>query len=179
MSTISEMGIPKKEGVEREKVDSRQPSNNALKIMRGYMSDEKDTISTEKQADNHLMKQKWDISEILSSCGIPRHIKGFEYLRSAILSFFDDEEFGRYEFSSISMTKDLYPMVAKKYQTTSSRVERAIRHAIEVAWDRGNEEFLNELFGYSIDPRRGKPTNSEFVALIVDMLRNEKDSMFN
>ncbi len=72
------------------------------------------------------------------------------------------------------MTKDLYPMVAKKYQTTSSRVERAIRHAIEVAWDRGNIELLNKLFGYSIDPRRGKPTNAEFVALIVDMLRHEK-----
>lgn len=174
MSTISEMGIPKKVEVEREKVDSRQPSNNALKIMQDYMSDEKDTISTEKQEDNNLMKQKWDITEILSSCGIPRHIKGFEYLRSAILSFFDEKEFGGYEFLSISMTKDLYPMIAKKYQTTSSRVERAIRHAIEVAWDRGDTELLNQLFGYSIDPRRGKPTNSEFVALIVDMLRHEK-----
>lgn len=174
MSTISEMGIPKKVEVEREKVDSRQPSNNALKIMQDYMSDEKDKISTEKQEDNNLMKQKWDITEILSSCGIPRHIKGFEYLRSAILSFFDEKEFGRYEFLSISMTKDLYPMIAKKYQTTSSRVERAIRHAIEVAWDRGDTELLNQLFGYSIDPRRGKPTNSEFVALIVDMLRHEK-----
>lgn len=174
MSTISEMEIPKKVEVERGTEDSRQPSNNALKIMRDCMSDEKDTISTEEQADNNLMKQKWDISEILSSCGIPRHIKGFEYLRSAILSFFDEKEFGRYGFSSISMTKDLYPMVAKKYQTTSSRVERAIRHAIEVAWDRGDTELLNQLFGYSIDPRRGKPTNSEFVALIVDMLRHEK-----
>lgn len=174
MSTISEMEIPKKVEVERGTEDSRQPSNNALKIMRDCMSDEKDTISTEEQADNNLMKQKWDISEILSSCGIPRHIKGFEYLRSAILSFFDEKEFGRYGFSSISMTKDLYPMVAKKYQTTSSRVERAIRHAIEVAWDRGDTELLNQLFGYSIDPRKGKPTNSEFVALIVDMLRNQK-----
>lgn len=174
MSTISEMEIPKKVEVERGTEDSRQPSNNALKIMRDCMSDEKDTISTEEQADNNLMKQKWDISEILSSCGIPRHIKGFEYLRSAILSFFDEKEFGRYGFSSISMTKDLYPMIAKKYQTTSSRVERAIRHAIEVAWDRGDTELLNQLFGYSIDPRKGKPTNSEFVALIVDMLRNQK-----
>ena len=174
MSTISEMGIPKKVEVEREKVDSRQPSNNALKIMQDYMSDEKDTISIEKQEYNNLMKQKWDITEILSSCGIPRHIKGFEYLRSAILSFFDEKEFEGYEFLSISMTKDLYPMIAKKYQTTSSRVERAIRHAIEVAWDRGDTELLNQLFGYSIDPRRGKPTNSEFVALIVDMLRHEK-----
>jgi two-component system response regulator (stage 0 sporulation protein A) len=176
MSTISEMGIQKRKGVERREANFREPLNNDLKmkIMKDYMSDEEDTISIEKQSDNNLVKQKWDISEILSFCGIPRHIKGFEYLRSSILSFFDEEEFGRYEFSSISMTKDLYPMVAKKYQTTSSRVERAIRHAIEVAWDRGNIELLNKLFGYSIDPRRGKPTNAEFVALIVDMLRHEK-----
>lgn len=77
------------------------------------------------------------------------------------------------------MVKDLYPMVAKEYQTTYLRVGRAIRHAIGVAWSRGNPEFLNKLFGCSINPKRGKPTNSEFIALIVDMLRNEKKNTFN
>ena len=101
-----------------------------------------------------------DITNIIHDIGIPAHIKGYQYLRDAIImSVNDDEMLG-------AITKRLYP-----YQTTSSRVERAIRHAIEVAWNRGNTETLNGLFGYTISNGKGKPTNSEFIALIADKIR--------
>ena len=97
--------------------------------------------------------------------GVPAHIKGYQYLRFAILMTIDDSDVIN------SVTKVLYPTVAKKYQTTTSRVERAIRHAIEVAWDRGDVDTLNSYFGYTIQSSRGKPTNSEFIAMIADNLR--------
>ena len=97
--------------------------------------------------------------------GIPAHIKGYQYLRTAIIMTINDNEIIN------SVTKILYPSVAKKYQTTTSRVERAIRHAIEVAWDRGDIDTLNSYFGYTIQNNRGKPTNSEFIAMIADNLR--------
>ncbi|MBQ6892727.1 MAG: sporulation transcription factor Spo0A, partial [Clostridia bacterium] len=93
------------------------------------------------------------------------HIKGYQYLRTAILMTINDSEIIN------SVTKVLYPSVAKKYSTTTSRVERAIRHAIEVAWDRGDVDTLNSYFGYTIQNNRGKPTNSEFIAMIADNLR--------
>ena len=93
------------------------------------------------------------------------HIKGYQYLRTAILMTIADNDVIN------SVTKVLYPSVAKKYQTTTSRVERAIRHAIEVAWDRGDVDTLNSYFGYTIQNNRGKPTNSEFIAMIADNLR--------
>jgi two-component system response regulator (stage 0 sporulation protein A) len=105
------------------------------------------------------------VTEILHQIGVPAHIKGYQYLRSAILMTIDDNEIIN------SVTKILYPTVAKKYQTTTSRVERAIRHAIEVAWDRGDVDTLNSYFGYTIQNSRGKPTNSEFIAMIADNLR--------
>ena len=105
------------------------------------------------------------VSEIMHQIGVPAHIKGYQYLReSIILSVNDSEMMG-------SVTKLLYPTVAKKYKTTSSRVERAIRHAIEVAWDRGDVDVLSSYFGYTIQSSRGKPTNSEFIAMIADKLR--------
>lgn len=96
---------------------------------------------------------------------MPAHIKGYQYLRTAILLTVEDSDIIN------SVTKVLYPSVAKKYQTTTSRVERAIRHAIEVAWDRGDVDTLNSYFGYTIQQGRGKPTNSEFIAMIADNLR--------
>lgn len=105
------------------------------------------------------------VTKIIHQIGVPAHIKGYQYLRCAILMTIDDNEIIN------SVTKVLYPAVAKKYMTTTSRVERAIRHAIEVAWDRGDVDTLNAYFGYTIQNSRGKPTNSEFIAMIADNLR--------
>lgn len=105
------------------------------------------------------------ITEIIHQIGVPAHIKGYHYLREAIMLSVKNSEVIN------SVTKLLYPTVAKKHDTTSSRVERAIRHAIEVAWDRGDLDVLNSYFGYTIQNDRGKPTNSEFIAMISDKLR--------
>jgi two-component system response regulator (stage 0 sporulation protein A) len=105
------------------------------------------------------------ISEIMHQIGVPAHIKGYQYLREAIKRSVNDPEMLN------SVTKILYPTVAKSFSTTPSRVERAIRHAIEVAWDRGDVDVLSSYFGYTIQSERGKPTNSEFIAMIADKLR--------
>lgn len=105
------------------------------------------------------------VTEILHEIGVPAHIKGYNYLRDSIIMSIENPEIIN------AVTKQLYPGVAKKYETTSSRVERAIRHAIEVAWDRGDVDVLNSYFGYTIHNERGKPTNSEFIAMISDKLR--------
>lgn len=105
------------------------------------------------------------VTKIIHQIGVPAHIKGYQYLRTAILMTIENNDIIN------SVTKVLYPTVAKKYQTTTSRVERAIRHAIEVAWDRGDIDTLNSYFGYTIQNSRGKPTNSEFIAMIADNLR--------
>lgn len=105
------------------------------------------------------------VTQIIHQIGVPAHIKGYQYLRTAILLTVQDSDIIN------SVTKVLYPSVAKKYSTTTSRVERAIRHAIEVAWDRGDVDTLNSYFGYTIQNNRGKPTNSEFIAMIADNLR--------
>ena len=105
------------------------------------------------------------VTKIIHQIGVPAHIKGYQYLRTAILMTIEDNDIIN------SVTKVLYPSVAKRYQTTTSRVERAIRHAIEVAWDRGDVDILNSYFGYTIQNTRGKPTNSEFIAMIADNLR--------
>ncbi len=112
-----------------------------------------------------------DVTQMLHEIGIPAHIKGYQYLRDAIvMSVKDKEMLG-------SVTKILYPTIAKKRQTTPSRVERAIRHAIEVAWSRGKMDTINELFGYTVSTGKGKPTNSEFIALIVDKIRLDYKKM--
>ncbi len=112
--------------------------------------------------DNEL---EMTITSILHQIGVPAHIKGYHYLRSSIMMSVKQPEIIN------AITKELYPSVAAKYNTTPSRVERAIRHAIEVAWDRGDVDVLNSYFGYTIHNSRGKPTNSEFVAMISDKLR--------
>ena len=116
----------------------------------------------EEKGDHEIETQ---VTQIIHQIGIPAHIKGYQYLRTAIMMTIRDNEIIN------SVTKVLYPSVAKRYQTTTSRVERAIRHAIEVAWDRGDVDTLNSFFGYTIQSNRGKPTNSEFIAMIADNLR--------
>ena len=106
-----------------------------------------------------------DVTQILHEIGVPAHIKGYQYLRDAITASVEDQDM------LSSVTKVLYPNIAKKHQTTPSRVERAIRHAIEVAWNRGKMETINEIFGYTVSNGKGKPTNSEFIALLSDKIR--------
>ena len=119
----------------------------------------------------HLVSQDSDeltVTEILHQVGVPAHIKGYQFLRDAILLAVEDHEYIN------AVTKRLYPEIAKRNGTTASRVERAIRHAIEVAWDRGDVDTLNSYFGYTIHSLRGKPTNSEFIAMIADKIRLDK-----
>ncbi|MBR2913683.1 MAG: sporulation transcription factor Spo0A [Oscillospiraceae bacterium] len=121
----------------------------------------------EKKEDAKSDSQNLEVivTEVIHQLGVPAHIKGYHYLRAAILASIDNSELLE------SVTKQLYPTVATKFNTTSSRVERAIRHAIEIAWDRGDIDILNSYFGYTVNTCKGKPTNSEFIALITDKLR--------
>ena len=111
------------------------------------------------------------ISKLLHSLGMPSHIKGYQYIRDSIIMMYDNPEMIG------GITKEIYPEVADKYETTSSRVERAIRHAIEVSWTRGDLEIMEQIFGNSVDYDRAKPTNSEFIATIADKLRVDKNFM--
>lgn len=125
-------------------------------------------VNSEGSIHNFSLNQnsiELKVTEILHQIGVPAHIKGYHYLRDSIIMSIEQPEIIN------AVTKQLYPSVAKKYETTSSRVERAIRHAIEVAWDRGDVDVLNSYFGYTIHISRGKPTNSEFIAMIADKLR--------
>ena len=108
-----------------------------------------------------------DVTNVIHEIGVPAHIKGYQYLRDAIILSVNDMEMLN------SITKILYPTIAKRHQTTPSRVERAIRHAIEVAWSRGKMDTIDALFGYTVSTGKGKPTNSEFIALIADKIRLE------
>jgi two-component system response regulator (stage 0 sporulation protein A) len=111
-----------------------------------------------------------DITHILHEVGIPAHIKGYNYLRTGIEEMYNSEDLqGR-------ITKVLYPQIARRYATTSSRVERAIRHAIEVAWTRGNVDAIDDIFGYTINAYKAKPTNSEFISMISDKLRLDHEN---
>jgi two-component system response regulator (stage 0 sporulation protein A) len=105
------------------------------------------------------------VTDIIHQLGVPAHVKGYHYLREAIVSSILNKSLLE------SVTKKLYPYVAEKFDTTPSRVERAIRHAIEIAWDRGNLDTINAFFGYTVNTCKGKPTNSEFIALVTDKLR--------
>lgn len=129
------------------------------------------TVPSQKGKENEETKEnkteitlERDVTGMLHKLGVPAHIKGYQYLREAIIYSVGDAEMLE------GVTKILYPAIAKRYHTTSSRVERAIRHAIEVAWNRGSEEVLEEVFGYTISIGRGKPTNSEFIAMLADRI---------
>lgn len=126
-------------------------------------------IHMDDQERERLLKLELEseITSLLHEIGIPAHIKGYMYLRTAILETYLNVDFlGQ-------ITKVLYPEIARKYATTASRVERAIRHAIEVAWNRGNIDAIDDIFGYTISASKAKPTNSEFIAMISDKLRLE------
>ena len=110
------------------------------------------------------------VTNIIHEVGVPAHIKGYQYLREAIIMVVNDIDVIN------QITKSLYPKIAFKFNTTPSRVERAIRHAIEVAWGRGQQEAVENIFGYTISASKGKPTNSEFIAMIADKLRLELKS---
>ncbi len=124
------------------------------------MDDRNETGSSEESQQREII-----VTDILHQIGVPAHIKGYHYLRKSILMVLSNMNLLG------AITKELYPAVAKEFSTTPSRVERAIRHAIEVAWDRGDVEVLNSFFGYTIQNSRGKPTNSEFIAMIADQIR--------
>ena len=127
--------------------------------------EEPQTLYSETGTRTPVRDLEKDVTDMIHEIGVPAHIKGYQYLREAIMMSVRDMEMLN------SITKLLYPSIANKYQTTPSRVERAIRHAIEVAWSRGRMETLDALFGYTINTGKGKPTNSEFIALITDKLR--------
>jgi two-component system response regulator (stage 0 sporulation protein A) len=137
-----------------------------IRQMQGVTStpSRKFTLNTQTHRSNHLDA---NITNVIHEIGVPAHIKGYLYLREAITMVY-------YEVDLLgSITKSLYPRIAEKFNTTPSRVERAIRHAIEVAWSRGNMESIRSLFGYTINVTKAKPTNSEFIAMVADKLRIE------
>ncbi|HJB45557.1 MAG TPA: sporulation transcription factor Spo0A [Candidatus Mediterraneibacter surreyensis] len=150
-----------------------KPFNNRMLLERiksvRNLSRNSDRKNEENTTDNMQKTENLEsrVTNMLHEIGIPAHIKGYHYLRDAIIMAVNDMDVLN------AITKILYPTVAKKYQTTSSRVERAIRHAIEVAWSRGKLDTLDELFGYTVSTGKGKPTNSEFIALIADTIQLE------
>ena len=143
----------------RELVKNQLPETSPITI--------KDVKTTYIEVDNSKLNLEAKVTNIIHDVGVPAHIKGYQYLRDGILMAVNDVEVIN------QITKQLYPDLAKKYKTTPSRVERAIRHAIEVAWNRGQVESMENIFGYTINSNRGKPTNSEFIAMIADKLRLE------
>ena len=123
--------------------------------------------SKKKTIDMYYCNLQMAITKLLHELGVPSHIKGYNYIREGITMIYNDNSL------SSAITKELYPQIATKYNTTPSRVERAIRHAIEVSWNRGNWELIEEIFGYSVDIDKAKATNSEFIVTIADKLRLE------
>ena len=134
----------------------------ASRVLKVALGQKKRVLHTSVDSD------ELTVTEILHQIGVPAHIKGYQFLRDAILLTMNEPEYIN------AVTKRLYPEIAKRNGTTASRVERAIRHAIEVAWDRGDVDTLNSYFGYTIHNLRGKPTNSEFIAMIADKMRLDK-----
>ena len=150
-------------------VDCRNLTAGVETICQNRVAAKSEADGTTERAKTNGGREEPDmeaqVTRVIHQIGVPAHIKGYQYLRTAILMTIADNDIIN------SVTKVLYPSVAKKYQTTTSRVERAIRHAIEVAWDRGDLDTLNAYFGYTIQNSRGKPTNSEFIAMIADNMR--------
>lgn len=150
-----------------------KPFDMELLISRIRQLKEKPVVNSNQSTlfDSFAKKAEVDletrVTNILHEIGVPAHIRGYHYMREAIIMAINDIDVLNY------ITKELYPSIAKKCGTTPSRVERAIRHAIEVAWSRGKVDVIDSLFGYTINNHKGKPTNSEFIALIADRLRLE------
>lgn len=133
-----------------------------IERIRHLAADTEELEDAPEERDNQSLERQ--VTSIIHEIGVPAHIKGYQYLREAIRLTVEDMEIIN------AVTKVLYPAVAKKFNTTASRVERAIRHAIEVAWDRGDLETLQKYFGYTVSNAKGKPTNSEFIAMIADRI---------
>ena len=140
---------------------------NRVRSIKNYTSSKQTKLSSEKNSLLSLSIEnlEGEVTDMIHEVGVPAHIKGYHYLRDAILMVIEEPDMLN------SITKILYPTIAKRNQTTPSRVERAIRHAIEVAWSRGNMDIINTLFSYTVSTGKGKPTNSEFIALIADKIR--------
>lgn len=168
--------------MEQLNITTTKDNDKVYKILGDLMNADKEfqimiTVPSTKTGNTQVQAEKvekpkeeihdleQDVTNMIHEIGVPAHIKGYQYLREAIMMSVENPTM----ISSI--TKILYPTIAKRFQTTPSRVERAIRHAIEVAWSRGRMETLDALFGYTIDTGKGKPTNSEFIALIADKIR--------
>lgn len=153
---------------------------NSLKFIVSNHQNDQNFANNDETEKYKKVKIENEITEILHEVGIPAHIKGYMYLRTAILTtYYNIDILGQ-------VTKVLYPDIARMYNTTSSRVERAIRHAIEVAWNRGNTDAIDDIFGYTVSAVKAKPTNSEFIAMIADKLRLahktdnvKKESLYN
>lgn len=164
-----------KEEITKVREDLRTISNftdmqlETFLIMHNFMNSESKSSSDDKSMDREEKcveetKEK-KVLELLKQIGVPFHIKGYSYLREAVLMVIEEHEYIE------RVTKALYPDIAKKYSTTSSRVERAIRHAIEVAWDRGDMDIHEKVFGYTISRMNGKPTNSEAIAALAEYVK--------
>ena len=127
------------------------------------LGNQNEQLEKESELSEEMIYEK--ITELIHCIGVPAHIKGYHYFKEAIFIYYINKN------CTISMTKELYPKIAQKFNTTPSRVERAIRHAIDVAWDRGDCDVHYDFFGYTIDPKKGKPTNSEAIAMIANYLK--------
>ncbi len=149
----------------------RQMINEHIIFASGHKKTCKDLLNNTSSMNpiNESKRLEAEITNIIHEIGVPAHIKGYLYLRAAISMVVEDIEL------LSAVTKELYPNIAKKFNTTPSRVERAIRHAIEVAWSRGKVDTINNLFGYTVHNDKGKPTNSEFIAMVADKLRLERN----
>ena len=157
-------------------LDNLISTNKEFQIMITVPSGTKDTMVQEKDVtlSSYVARDlEKDVTDMIHEIGVPAHIKGYQYVREAIMITVENMDVIN------SVTKVLYPEVAKRYHTTPSRVERAIRHAIEVAWDRGDLETLQRFFGYTVSNAKGKPTNSEFIAMISDKIRLKIKSSSN
>ncbi len=128
----------------------------------------KDLFKNSDLKSNLDVSVEIEVSELLHNLGIPSHIRGYKYIRDGVMMLFNKNSYVSY------ITKEVYPEIADKYETTSSRVERAIRHAIEVSWDRGDLNLMEDLFGHSIDYNRSKPTNSEYINTLADRMKLKK-----
>lgn len=146
-----------------------QSPERVCELIREFTQTPKPGISAVPATVKSAHKEDCDletlVTEFIHELGVPAHIKGYQYIRSAIIMVVENMDLLNF------ITKQLYPEIAKAYNTTASRVERAIRHSIEVAWSRGKPETMNEIFGYTIHTGKGKPTNSEFIAMVADRIR--------
>lgn len=142
--------------------------NSLLKRIRDLaLTSANKSISNHLEFNNNLISLQYKITKVILELGVPANIRGYHYIRDAIIFCINDFELLNY------VTKELYPSIAKKYNTTPYKVERAMRHAIEVAWTRGDKDTIDKMFAHTVNKNRGKPTNSEFIALIVDKFKLE------